>query len=37
MHIDRYAKTILTIIAVELLSIGLKDGAPAVVAQAQPA
>ncbi|HEY6507016.1 MAG TPA: hypothetical protein VIY56_03330 [Vicinamibacterales bacterium] len=37
MHIDRYVKTILTIIAVELLWIGLKDGAPTVVAQAQPA
>jgi hypothetical protein len=36
MHIDRYVKIILTVIAVELLWIGLKDGAPAVVAQAQP-
>ena len=36
MHIDRYVKIILTIIAAELLWIGLKDGAPAVVAQAQP-
>jgi hypothetical protein len=36
MHIDRYVKIVLTIIAVELLWIGLKDGAPAVVAQAQP-
>lgn len=37
MHIDRYVKTILTIIALELLWIGLKDGAPPVVAQAQVA
>jgi hypothetical protein len=37
MHIDRYVKIILTIIAAELLWIGLKDGAPSVVAQAQRA
>ena len=37
MHIDRYVKIILTIIAVELLWIGLKDGATPVVAQAQRA
>jgi hypothetical protein len=37
MHIDRYVKIILTIIAAELLWIGLKDGAPPVVAQAQRA
>jgi hypothetical protein len=36
MHIDRYVKFILTVIALELAWIGLKDGAPAVVAQAQP-
>ena len=37
MHIDRYVKIILTIIAAELLWIGLKDGATPVVAQAQRA
>ena len=37
MHIDRYVKIILTVIAVELLWIGLKDGATPVVAQAQRA
>jgi hypothetical protein len=36
MHIDRYVKVILTVIAFELAWIGLKDGAPPVVAQAQP-
>src|SRR5262245_61858189 len=33
---DRYLKFILTIIAVELLWLGLKDLAPSVAAQAQP-
>ena len=36
MKIDRYLRIILTIIAIELLWIGLKDMAPAVVAQAEP-
>ena len=37
MPVDRYVKTILTIIALELFWIGLKDTAPALIAQAQPA
>jgi hypothetical protein len=37
MHIDRYVKVVLTIIALELFWIGIKDTAPAVSAQAQPA
>jgi hypothetical protein len=36
MKTDRYLRIILTIIAVELLWIGLKDMAPAVAAQAEP-
>jgi hypothetical protein len=35
MTVDRYVKTILTIIALELFWIGLKDTAPPVAAQAQ--
>ena len=35
MPVDRFVKTILTIIALELFWIGLKDTAPAVSAQAQ--
>jgi hypothetical protein len=34
---DRYLRVILTIIAIELLWLGLKDVAPAVSAQAEPA
>lgn len=37
MRHDRYLKFILTIIAVELLWLGLKDAAPGVAAQAPPA
>jgi hypothetical protein len=37
MAVDRYVKTILTIIALELFWIGVKDAAPPLVAQAQPA
>jgi hypothetical protein len=37
MTVDRYVKTILTIIALELFWIGIKDTATPVVAQAQPA
>lgn len=37
MHTDRYLKIILTIIAIELLWLGLKDVAPRVSAQAEPA
>jgi hypothetical protein len=37
MHIDRYVKVVLTVIALELFWIGLKDTAPGVSAQAQPA
>ena len=35
MPVDRFVKTILTIIALELFWIGLKDTAPPVAAQAQ--
>jgi hypothetical protein len=35
MAVDRYVKAVLTIIALELFWIGIKDGAPPVVAQAQ--
>jgi hypothetical protein len=35
MAVDRFVKTILTIIALELFWIGLKDTAPPVAAQAQ--
>jgi hypothetical protein len=34
---DRYLKVVLTVIALELAWIGVKDSAPAVGAQAQPA
>ena len=37
MAVDRYVKTILTIIALELFWIGIKDAAPPLMAQAQPA
>ena len=37
MAVDRYVKTVLTIIALELFWIGVKDVAPPVTAQAQPA
>lgn len=37
MAVDRYVKTVLTIIALELFWIGIKDLAPAVTAQAPPA
>jgi len=37
MKTDRYLRIILTIIAIELLWLGLKDVAPAVSAQAEPA
>ncbi len=37
MHIDRYVKIVLTVIALELFWIGMKDTAPPVSAQAQPA
>jgi hypothetical protein len=36
MAVDRYVKTILTIIALELFWIGIKDAAPPVAAQAAP-
>ena len=35
MAVDRYVKTILTIIALELFWIGIRDAAPPVAAQAQ--
>ena len=35
MPVDRFVKTVLTIIALELFWIGIKDTAPAVSAQAQ--
>jgi hypothetical protein len=35
MTVDRYVKTVLTIIALELFWIGLKDTAPPVAAQGQ--
>ena len=34
MHIDRYVKVVLTVIAIELFWIGIKDTAPPVSAQA---
>jgi hypothetical protein len=37
MAVDRYVKVVLTIIALELFWIGVKDVAPPVSAQAQPA
>jgi hypothetical protein len=37
MHIDRYVKVVLTVIALELFWIGIKDTAPPVSAQAQAA
>jgi len=37
MHIDRYVKVVLTVIAIELFWIGIKDTAPPVSAQAQAA
>lgn len=37
MRTDRYLRIILTVIAVELLWLGLKDAAPPVSAQAGPA
>ena len=36
MHTDRYLRIILTVIAVELLWLGLKDVSPTVAAQAEP-
>jgi hypothetical protein len=36
MAVDRYVKLVLTVIAVELLWLGIKDGAPPVSAQAEP-
>ena len=36
MSVDRYVKTVLTIIALELFWIGMKDGATPVTAQSQP-
>jgi len=36
MHTDRYLRILLTVIAIELLWLGLKDVAPAVSAQAEP-
>ena len=36
MAVDRYVKVVLTIIALELFWIGVKDPAPPVAAQAQP-
>jgi hypothetical protein len=36
MAVDRYVKAVLTIIALELFWIGIKDMAPAVTAQAGP-
>ena len=35
MTVDRYVKTVLTIIALELFWIGIKDAAPPVSAQGQ--
>ena len=35
MAVDRYVKAVLTIIALELFWIGVKDAAPPVAAQAQ--
>jgi len=37
MHTDRYLRIILTVIAIELLWLGLKDSVPAVSAQSEPA
>lgn len=37
MHTDRYLRVILTVIAIELLWLGLRDLAPTVAAQAEPA
>ena len=37
MHIDRYVKVVLTVIALELFWIGIRDTAPRVSAQAQAA
>ena len=37
MHIDRYVKVVLTVIALELFWIGIRDTAPPVSAQAQAA
>jgi hypothetical protein len=37
MRTDRYLKFILTVIALELLWLGLKESAPRVLAQQQPA
>jgi hypothetical protein len=37
MSHDRYLKAVLTVIALELLWIGVKDSTPVVSAQAQPA
>ena len=37
MKTDRYLRIILTIIAIELLWIGVRDAAPPVAAQAAPA
>ena len=37
MKTDRYLRIILTIIAIELLWLGIKDAAPTVSAQAAPA
>jgi len=37
MHIDRYVKVVLTVIALELFWIGIKDTAPPVSAQSQAA
>ena len=37
MAVDRYVKVVLTIIALELFWIGVKDLAPPVTAQSQPA
>jgi len=34
MAVDRYVKIVLTVIALELFWIGIKDGAPPVAAQA---
>ncbi len=36
MPVDRYVKIVLTIIALELFWIGIRDTAPSVAAQAQP-
>jgi len=37
MYMERYLRIILTVIAIELLWIGVKDFAPEVSAQAEPA